>query len=209
MKKHITIFLTLCTVWTVCSQNFEGKITYFNSYKSNNPQVTDQQWNTMLGSTQEYYIKSGDYKSVVNGSLFQWQLYRNDANKLYNKMANSEIAFWNDGAIQGDEVLKVVWNKKTSTVLGYLCDELILTCKSGVQKYYFNSKIKVDAALFAKHKFGNWFDFVSKSNAIPLKTIIETPQFTLVSTATAVLPMVLESSFFQLPVGILTEKSPY
>ena len=29
----------------------------------------------MPGTTQEYYIKGGNYKSVTNGTLVQWQLY--------------------------------------------------------------------------------------------------------------------------------------
>jgi len=47
----------------------------------------------MMGSTQEYLIKGGDYKSIANGTLVQWQLFINKDNKLYNKMSNSETAF--------------------------------------------------------------------------------------------------------------------
>lgn len=169
MKKLILFFIiTAVTTITTFGQNFEGKIIYSDTYKSKNPQVTDQQWNSMMGSTQEYLIKGGNYKSIVNGTLVQWQLYVNKDNKLYNKMSNSETAFWNDGSVQGDEVLKVELNKNATEVLRYKCDEVTLTCKSGVQKYYFNSKLSVDTKLFAGHKFGNWFDYLSKSNSLPL-----------------------------------------
>ena len=33
------------------------------------PNVTDKQFTTMMGWTQEFFIKNGDYKSVANGSL--------------------------------------------------------------------------------------------------------------------------------------------
>ena len=36
--------------------------------------MTDQQWLSMMGGTQEYYIKGGNYKSVTNGTLMQWQI---------------------------------------------------------------------------------------------------------------------------------------
>lgn len=171
--------------------------------------MTDQQWASMMGSTQEYLIKGGNYKSIANGALVQWQLYINKDNKIYSKMSNSETAFWNDGSVQGDEVLKVELNKNVTEILGYKCDEVILTCKSGVQKYYFNAKLTVDTKLFANHKFGNWFDYLSKANALPLKSIIETAYFNFESVATDVKTMKLDDKEFELPAGIKTDKSPY
>lgn len=190
-------------------QHFEGKITYRNAYKSKMPNVTDEQFTGMMGSTQEYFIKGGDYKSLFNGSLLQWQLYINEDNKLYTKMSDSEAAIWNDGAMNSDEVLKSEINKEVVDILGYKCDELILTCKSGMQKYYFNTKLSVDAKLFANHKFGNWYDFVSRTNSLPLKFIYDSPQFYLESIATDVHSEPIDKSLLTLPVGTKTEKSPY
>lgn len=209
MKKLFLVLVLLLSSTSGFSQFFEGEIIYKNSFKSKNPQLTDLQWTTMLGAIQEFYIKGGDYKSTTNGTVVQWQLYSNKENKLYNKMSNSETVFWNDGNIQGDEVLKVEVNKSTTEILGYKCDEVILTCKSGVQKFYFNSKLAVDTKLYINHKFGNWFDYLSKSDALPLKSIIETAQFTMESVATYVKPMKLDVKLFELPAGIKTEKSPY
>lgn len=207
--KMLALICVLSSTIAAFGQTFEGKITYANSFKSKNAQITDQQWNSMLGSTQEYFIKKGDYKSITNGTFVQYQQYSNKDNKLYTKMAHSETLLWNDGSIQGDEVLKVEVNKSATEILGYKCDEVILTCKSGVQKYYFNSKLSVDSKLFTNHKFGNWFDYLSNSNSLPLKSIIDTAQFTMESIATEVKAMELDSKMFELPIGIKTEKSPY
>ena len=124
-------------------------------------------------------------------------------------MSNSETVFWNDGNTNSDSVLNVEINKGVTEILGYKCDEVILTCKSGVQKYYFNSKLSVDTKLFTNHKFGNWYDYLSKTNSLPLKSIIETAQFTMESVATEVKPMKLDTKTFELPTGIKTEKNPY
>jgi hypothetical protein len=171
--------------------------------------MTDQQWTSIMGSRQEYLIKGGDYKSIANGTLVQWQLYINKDNKLYNKMINSETVYWNDASDQGDEILKVEVSNGVTEILGYNCDEVVLTCKSGVQKYYFNSKLSVDTKLFSNHKFGNWFDYLSKSKSLPLKSVVETAEFTLESVATEVNRMQLDSKNFELPSGIKTAKSPY
>lgn len=202
-------YLLLIVFTTTFGQSFEGKILYNNTYKSKNPQLTDLQWSTMLGSTQEYFIKEGNYKSVLNGDFMQWQIYNNSENRLYNKMSNSDTVIWNDAAIQGDEVLKVEVNKNVIEILGYKCDEVILTCKSGIQKYYFNSSLSVNSELFTNHKFGNWFDYLSKSNAVPLKLSIDSAQCTIESIAITVVPMQLESKEFELPIGSKSEKSKY
>src|SRR5260221_13567300 len=204
-----TMIFLIATLFAVFSQSFEGKIIYHNSFKSKMSNVTDDQFTSMMGSIQEYYIKDGDYKSVANGNLIQWQIYVNKENKLYSKMSNSETLLWNDGAANDDEIIKTEINKRVIEILGYKCDELILTCKSCIQKYYFNTNLSVDAKLFEKHKYGNWFEFVSKSNSLPLKTIVDNAQFTLESIATEVTPMKLEKIFFELPANSKIMKSPY
>ena len=201
----IAAFLSLVSY----GQHFEGKIVYKNSYSSKTPGVTDEQLTSMLGSVQEYYIKDGDYKSVLNGSLLESQLYINKDNKLYNKMSNSEEFFWNDGATNPDEILKTEINKGVIDILGYKCDELILTCKSGVQKFYFNSRLSVNIEMFKDHKFGNFYEILSRANSLPLKVVMESQQFVVESIATEVIPTKLEKSFFELPANAKTIKSPY
>lgn len=209
MTKLITLILITLFAITSFGQTFEGKIVYKNTYKSKMPNVTDEQFTTMMGSTQEYFIKNGDYKSVANGSFFQWQLYVNKDNKLYSKTADSEILLWQDVATNSDEILKAEVKKEVIEVLGYKCDELILTTKSGTEKYYFNTKLSVDTKRFVNHKFGNWYAFLSKANSLPLKSIVDNTQFTLESVATEVKEMKLDKTFFELPANSKLKKSPY
>ena len=209
MNRIITFLLIALSTLTVYGQNFEGKITYSNTYKSQNPKMTDQQWQSMMGGTQEYSIKNGDYKSVTNGTVMQWQLYVNSENRLYSKMSNSETALWNDGLTNTDSILNAELNKNAINILGYDCDELILTCKSGIQKYYFNASLKVNVNLFENHKFGNWYAFLKESNSLPLKMIVSNDQFTLESIATEVTEMKIKESELKLAENQKTIKSPY
>lgn len=209
MRLILLAFLCLVTSFASFAQTFEGRILYTNSYKSKMPNVADQQWRDMMGVTQEYFIKGGSYKSVMNGKLVQWQLFNNQEGRLYTKMSNSEAALWNDATINSDEVLKAEVKRGVTEVLGYKCDELTLTCKSGVQKYYFSSKLGVDAKQYVNHKFGNWYEMLKNTNAIPLKMVIDSPQFALESVATEVKPLKLDAKVLELPAGTKTEKSPY
>lgn len=128
---------------------------------------------------------------------------------MYTKMSNNEAALWTDASTNQDSKLSMVLNKGVIDVLGYKCDELVLNCKTGTQKYYFNSKLSVDPKLYVNHAYGNWYYFVSRSNALPLKMEIDTPHFTLTSTAVAVKPGKLDAGIFKLPDGIKIEKDPF
>ncbi len=209
MKQFFTIAIVLFTTLSAYSQSFEGKLTYQNSFTSKMENMTSEQFTGMMGTVQEYYIKEGNYKSVSNGSFSQWQLYINSENKLYSKLSNSEVIFWNDGNVNSDSIMSVVLNKDVVEILDYKCDELILNCRSGIQKYYFNSSISVNSKLYENHKYGNWSAYISQSNALPLKIIIENAQFTMTSLASEVTSMELEKKTFELPENSQTAKSPY
>lgn len=188
---------------------FEGEIVYTNTYKSKNPKLKEQQLTRMLGSVHNYFIKDGDYKTVTNAMFAQWQLYINKDNKVYNKMASSDTLFWYDAEEYDDQLLNSKINKNAVTILGYVCDELILTCVSGVQKYYFNARLRVDSRFFAKHKFGNYYNYISRANAVPLKMIIEDHDFIIESVAKEIIPKKLDKSLFALPANAKTAKSVY
>jgi len=129
-------------------------------------------------------------------------------NKLYRKMSNSELAFWNDAALNTDSVLSFEINRNVVEVLGYKCDELVLNCVSGTQKFYFNRKLAVDAKMFENHKYGNWYSFLEQSKALPLKLVVDNAQFSLTSIAISVEPMELSKSELELPEKMATIKGP-
>jgi hypothetical protein len=209
MKQFLLTLALALTCLSLTAQNFEGKIVYQNTYTSKSPELSDEQLNLMMGTVQSWYLKGKDYKSETNGTLILWQLYQGSDNRLFSKFANTDMVVWNDGAANPDEVIKTELRKGAVEILGYVCDELVLTCKSGVQKYYFSSQLPVDAMLFQNHLYGNWFAYLSRANAVPLKIVIESPQFTLESVVTQIQPMKLSSNLFALPANVQTMKSPY
>ncbi|SKC87278.1 hypothetical protein [Ohtaekwangia koreensis] len=209
IKKLYILFAFFFVVAAASAQSFEGKISYQNKYKSKLPNVTDEQFNAMMGTTQDYFIKGSQYKINTNGTFFQWQIYIPKDNKLYNKIANSEALLWIDASTNSDELIKVETKKNAVVVLGHSCDEITLHCKSGVQRYYYSTKLKVDPKPFANLKYENFYEYISRAQALPLKMSIETPQFILESIATEVKPMSLDAKLFTLPEGTKLEKSPY
>lgn len=209
MKRILFILtISLITAITTLGQNFEGKVIYAGSYESKNPQVDSKQLSTIMGTEMEYLVKGEKYKSICNGGLLQWQLYNNKDYKLYTKNSNSEIVYWNDVRVNNDEILSVEINKKVTKVLGQKCDEIIFICKSGVQKYYYSSKFSIDSKLYANHLFGNYYDYMSIANAIPLKSVVETDQFIFTGVAKKVKRMKLDDKEFELPPDAKIQNRP-
>lgn len=208
MKKTIVILFALIITLPVIAQSFEGKIAYTNSYKSKKWAMSDEKLNTLMGTKQEFYVKGGDYKSITNGT-FQWTHYINKENKIYVKILDNETIYWNDALKQDDKILKIEVNKNVIEILGYTCDEVIITTDSGTLKYYFNSVAAVDSKLFVNHKFGDWFDYLNVANAWPLKIVIDSDKFSLVSIATEIKEMKLDSKAFLLPANCITKKNPF
>ena len=208
MKKFFLSFLLIMIAFFVAGQPFEGKIIYVIKFKSKTTKMSSEQWDAMMGTSQEYFIKDGNYKSVTNGAMFQWQLYNNKENKIYSKLSTEDKVYWVDCGMKDDAIIKSKINKGVKEILENTCDELILNCKSGVQKYYYSSAFPADVNLFKNHKYGNWYDYLLKAHALPLKSIIETDQFIMESIAIKILPLGLDDNLFQLPKGVIVEKSP-
>ena len=206
MKKIIFIAINILTISISFGQNFEGKIIYSNTCISNIPNITSESLSSLIGSKQEYIIKDNNYKSISNGTLFEWQLYINVSGKLYIKATSSETIFCTDDKKQDDDIISVKLNKNATKVLDFNCDELVIKYNTKVQKYYFNSEINLDSKFLENHKFIDWYGNLLKANALPLKIITESFGFTNETIATDIIPLKIENKTFELPEGIKVEE---
>jgi hypothetical protein len=210
MRKTLFFLFLLVAFISVSAQDFEGKIQYEVTYTSKSPAMKEEQLRAIMGTQHEYLYKDGNYKTVIApGAMMQWQLYINADNKLYNQYSNNTTILWSDGAVNADSVLRVAVRKNALEVAGFTCDELTLHCKSGTWRYYYTAQIKASARLFRQHLYGNWYAYLQQSGALPLKYIVDMPQYTIETTAMQVLPMKLEDQLFRLPPDAKTAKSPF
>lgn len=196
--KSISLFLILFFSLTgVYAQIFEGKIIYSNNYQSKLANLKSEQLNAMMGTTQDYYIKSGNYKSIFNGAFTKLQLYIANENRSYTLTGKNDTLYWEDYSINKDEAIKFELQNNKEMVLDVLCDVMMIQTSKSKTYFYFNNKYKVNSELFKQHKYGNWFYVISKTNALPLKTVYETEQFILTSIATEIKEQKLDDSFFE------------
>lgn len=208
MLKILSLISIIFLAENVLGQNFEGKITYKLTCKSNLKDYSDEQVCSGAPRSQKYFIKNGEYKFIFpDSSDYQWMLYINKENKIYTKMLGNDTIYWKDGNQNIDTVLEARINKNVTRILGLQCDEMIFICKEETHKFYYSSKISVDEQLFRNHKYGNLFNFFSRSKSLVLKEVIENKYFTLESVATEIQSMKIDNNFFSLPTNSILSKS--
>lgn len=123
IRNFIALFFIASSYFSY-AQSFEGKLIYNHSYESKLPNVTSQQFDVMMGTTSEYYIKGAYYKSVMKGTVSELQVYSPTENRLYNKMSITDTLLWNDGSSSSDKVTDYSLAKSDLVILGYKCKVL-------------------------------------------------------------------------------------
>ena len=208
MKNRLIILVvTFLSNAFVYGQSFEGEITYSNHFTSKMKNFTDEQLGTMIGTKQEYFIKEGNYKSFLNGQSVAMQLYDYKTNRLYNRTPKSDTLYWFDASVNSDEVISYEIKKNVEQILGNNCDAIIMKTKTGTTTIFYTAKYKVDASVYINHHYGNWEFYTSKTGALPLKTIMETNQFRMESTATQIKPLKLGDEYFDIDSKTPVKKS--
>jgi hypothetical protein len=188
-------------------QNIEGKAIYSNHFISKVKNFTDEQLGSMIGTKQEYFIKVGNYKSFLNGQSITMQIYDYKTNRMYNKKNNSDTLYWFDASVNTDEVISYEIKKSADVVLGNQCDAIIMKTKTGTTTIYYTTLYKVDSKVYANHHYSNWAFYTLKTGALPLKIIVETPQFKMESTTIEIKPMKLGDDYFKIDPKTPTKKS--
>jgi hypothetical protein len=74
MKIISAIILVIGMAGAATAQSFEGEITYSNTFTSKVQGLSNERLASYIGNKQEYFIKGGYYKSVMNGLAVTEQL---------------------------------------------------------------------------------------------------------------------------------------
>ena len=158
------------------AQEFEGMISYDNSYESKTSEISSEQLNNLMGTEQAYVIKGNNYKSAFNGVFISLHLYRGDENRSYMLTGKTDTLYWEDYSQNKDIAVSYEIKQNQDTVLGISCDVIIVQSQMSKTYFYYNSKYGINPELFTKHNYGNWYYTISKTKALPLKTIHENEQ---------------------------------
>lgn len=199
MKIYYT-FLILFSLLNLRSQNFQGKITYTNTFESKIKNMTPEKFAQFIGSKQEYFIKEGDYLILSNGEISNVMLYQNKKNKIYTKNIYNDTIICFDASIEKTKVIEFKIVDSEEKILNQTCKKITMQLENGTSYvHYFAVKYKLNSTLFKGHGFNHWYFYLEKTNALPLKTIMENKQFKMISTAIEIKELKLSDSKFILP----------
>lgn len=201
MKNLFLLCLSICTILVVASfknanKYFTGKITYANTFVGVTDENLLKQIKASIGEQQLYYINAANYKSYYRENELM-QLY-NSATNTYYANPNRDNNIMVIDATKATENCTVTPGTTTETILGYPCQSVVI---KGAQTttYYFSPAVKVKAAPYAKHAFGNWNKYMEASKgALPLKYVVDFGMFTMVTTATKIEEMDLDNAAFDI-----------
>ena len=217
MRQILTpIFLLLAGL--SFGQSFEGTLTYVSDFE-----VAENM--KKMGVTKEILIdkmkeagsysdtikvsyKQGDYYTLLNMSPKSWTIYKADANKIYAMQDGdaSDICTVTDASIDLEFTMtgKMPTVEKldsTVTIDGAACNIVRVRWGSGTYDYFYNSsKLNVNPALFAKHIYDGWADFLGISNSLPVKIVKTTKgMMTITMTLVSSRSETIDEKLFSIP----------
>jgi len=128
------------------AQSFEGEIIYHNVFKSNIPNLNAEQLSLLIGTEQQYFIRGGNYKSLINSQAINMQEYDPATNRIYTRTTKSDTLYWTDASINNDSLISYEIRKNAATILNYPCDAIIMKVRSGTMTLYYNRALLLEAA---------------------------------------------------------------
>jgi hypothetical protein len=211
MLRGLITIIILTLSLSGLAQTFEGKVTYKLEIKNADPNLPDSVFKMMYAgapeTTQVYYYRDNNYKSVTEGQpVKSFQIYEPATNRTYGYTDQAtDIAFWSEGSsVTTIEKLDV-----KGRIMGIPCSAVLMKTGDSQVTLYFNAKFKVDIKKIKEDN--SWEKYLREARAIPLKYIIKggPAKHYIVLTATDVKEEKLTADFFNLPKFKQTMKSPF
>lgn len=206
MKRKLTI-LFLCLTGLTYGQSFEGTLTYKTDFEvaekmikmgmTKEKLITSMKQEGTYSDTTKISYKQGNYYTIQNSKPKSWTIYKADVGKIYTMQdgESKDICTVLDATIDLESTMTGKMPsvlKLDTTVLNNnsTCYIVSVKWKSGTYDYYYDpTKLTVKPALFEKHTYDGWAEFLKISNSLPFKIVkttkgIMTVTMTLVSTKT-------------------------
>ncbi len=177
---------------------FEGQITYALSIKDKTGEMSVEETKMFMGDEQVYTMKGNKYRSEMNGMLNMTQIYLGQ-DTIYSQMLGAEAVYWIDATRNTDQMIDYKIEQNVETIAGVECDLLTINSEEGTTKYYFNKKYYSNAKNFKRHKYGFWNFCMDKTNAIPLKSSIESKDMFIEVTAKNINEAKVSDEAFEIP----------
>jgi hypothetical protein len=178
---------------------FEGEVIYRSEIfkKADGKTIPDT---TQSASYIKESFKGGSWMQQPEGGIIEYMYFDTLTNKIYWKLHNSDTLFFEDGryrrAAENDPGMKYHIALNTDTLLGMVCNSLIIQTKALELTLVYCPALQVNPAWYRKTRVGFYDLIYSKTKSICLKSIITTRQSVSVSTAMEIYYTDMEDTVF-------------
>ena len=146
--------------------------------------------------------KNGDYLNLFKGSYITVQLYKNKEDNIYTVLTNRDTIFYNKVTEKKGDISNLKTSLEETIILDKNCIEISFETETSKYKYFYNNDYFVDPTLYSKHYLGNWNKIVEKTKSFPMKVVLETDYFTMISIAISIKEGEVDQRLFSLPSNI-------
>lgn len=208
MKKLIFLVITFLPIIAI-SQDFEGIIEYDISYSNNKTSLSVKSLEEKLGKYVTSYLKNGYYLELTDSEFMSYQLYSYKDNMIYYKNdIKSDTIFYKATNIKSDISLDYKIEKNVDTILGYVCDKIIITDKYSTKEYFYSNKLSLDPAYYKNFYYINKNEIVALMKAYYLRLSMTYNSFTVDIKAKNIIHKKLKKRVFKLPKKRINIESP-
>ena len=204
MRIKTTFVLLLVVSLSYCQdKEFEGIINYEIEFKNPSPEImNDSIWKKRVGKTisnHKYYYKKGNYKNIIDNNKLQ--IYKQHADEIYNYVIERDTIFSNILKVNNsiDPIKSIEKNSDLKLILDYKCNKVTFKTKFTETTYYYSKKLFMSSENYINHHYGNWYEYLKETNAIPLKIITKNKFLHMEMTAIDVDEIELSLKEFELP----------
>ncbi len=214
----ITITLLSCSTRESTTDNFQGTLIYSQDIvvpqKFVDMGTTREKLMTMMkqeglwaDTVTIMYDGAGNYRLSMNNNQKVYKIYLADSNKIYTFVQTPEMvqciiqeAVEYDINTQSPVLSKMLPVDTTVTINGATCTTIRMgSTQSTVDYYYDSTQLKVNPALYSRHRIEGFADYFMKARSLPLGMRRRNGGIELVQTLTKVKPGAVREELFRIP----------
>ncbi len=201
MKLLIYFALSVFPLLSFC-QDFEGIVEYEMTYFSKNAKLKVANLEKEMGTHSHVYYKNGFYKDITNSDYYALNIFRHDKSNIYYQHKNDDTLRVVSVISKEPIPLEYEIFEDAETILGVVCDKLVIKNKYGTKTYYYSSKYSQDPKFYKNYTISSKAKIAALMKAIYLKLEVESPYYNVTILAKKVIPMKLKKKEFEIPKGI-------
>ena len=200
MKNCLILPLLILNGFLVNAQYFEGTIEYDYSYTLKDESLDESIFNES-GTHGISYFKDGLIKEISDSKYMSYYLLYPKKNRIYYKhdMKDDTLRFNSTFSKETPEKFEYQLFEGTDTILGVICDKLIVFAKYSTNTYYFSSEYPLDPECYKNHNIDNKDKIVNLMKAVYLKLVMDFRAYEVEVTATNINPIKLNKKTFKIP----------